>query len=72
MKIVEKRNRRKIKSALKKIVKEILFHEVELHNAIITREITSAFHTDPKNHGMVKEEISVPYSINTRNLFYSF
>ena len=70
MKKLKKENKRKMRYSLKKRSKKIILHQIELQDTGITKEITTSFHTDPVSYGMIKEKISVPYSINARNIFY--
>ena len=70
MRKLEKENRRKLRFSLKKTSKRIKLHQIELQITGIIKEVNVSFHTDPANFGMIKERIIIPYSINTRNMFY--
>jgi hypothetical protein len=70
MRKLEKENRRKMRFSLKRTSKKIKLHQIELLTTELVREITASFHTSPENFGAIKEKISIPYSLSTRNMFY--
>lgn len=68
--IRNKRNRRKSHCSLKRKTKRIILHQIELQEEGVIKEVTTSFHSDPENQGMIKETICVPYTISKRNMFY--
>jgi hypothetical protein len=70
MRKLEREDRRKMRLASKKTSKRIKLHQIELQSTGMIREVNVSFHTDPVNFGMIKERITISYSLSTRNLFY--